>query len=63
MSAPQFLDIWTDDETSWSIKAYQFNWGLGRRYYKFRSICRMAFWIPVATITAYMFLAVVSVYS
>lgn len=55
MTSPTFEQIWGDE---WIPM-----WKRSRRYYRFRSLVRMAFWIPVCTATVYMFLAVVSVYS
>lgn len=52
---PSFEEIWGNN---WIPM-----WKRSRRYYRVRSIVRMAFWIPVVTVTVFMFLSVVSVYS
>jgi hypothetical protein len=61
MESPTFIQIWNDLDwfKYWEITQPKHT----REYYKFRSVCRMAFWIPVVTVTVYMFLSVVSVYS
>jgi len=61
MKAPTFTQIWNDLDwfNYWELSQPKHT----REYYKFRSVCRMLFWIPVTTATIYMFLSVVSVYS
>jgi hypothetical protein len=61
MRAPTFTEIWSD--LDWLNYWQEFQPVRTREYYKFRSVCRMAIWIPLVTVTVYMALAVVSVYS
>ena len=61
MRSPTFTEIWSD--LDWFNYWEEFQPMRTREYFKFRSVCRMAIWIPVVTLTAYLFLAIVSVYS
>lgn len=61
MRAPTFTEIWSD--LDWFNYWGEFQPKHTREYYKFRSAVRMALWIPLCTVTVYMALAVVSVYS
>jgi hypothetical protein len=46
---PTFLEIWAYD--GWATRKH------ARNYYKFRSVCRMAFWIPTTYLTLCMALS------
>lgn len=57
MPAPSFLQIWGVEP--WEVCGYhpQVTYKRSRRYYQFRSVVRMAFWIPVCYLTVAMFLS------
>jgi hypothetical protein len=61
MQSPTFEQIWTSE--GWLEYWTENRPTKNQTYYQFRSVCRMAFWIPLVTVTVYMFLSVVSVYS
>lgn len=52
---PTFIEIWTSE--GWMEYFYRVNPKHTREYYKFRSVCRMAFWIPLAYLTLVLFLS------
>lgn len=52
---PTFLEIW--DTENWMNYFLRVNPKHRREYYKFRSVCRMAFWIPVVYLSVAMFLS------
>lgn len=45
--SPSFLEIWLSK--NWGICEYhpQLQWNHSRRYYRVRSLVRMAFWFPI----------------
>jgi len=61
MQSPTFMEIWDAD----NCMAYFYRNAPAktREYYQFRSAVRMALWIPLCTVTVYMALAVLAVYS
>jgi len=61
MRSPTFTEIWSD--LDWFNYWLEFQPARTREYFKFRSVCRMAIWIPLTTAFVYMALAIVSVYS
>lgn len=61
MRSPTFEEIWTDN--GWQKYDTECLPKRDRSYFQIRSSIRMALWIPITTVTVYMFLAVVSVYS
>jgi hypothetical protein len=52
---PTFIEIWTSE--GWMTYFYRNAPAKTREYYKFRSVCRMAFWIPLVYVTVAMFLS------
>lgn len=61
MRAPTFIEIWNDYD--WFNYYQDFAPVHTREYYKFRSVVRMALWIPFFTICVYIIIAAVSVFS
>ena len=53
--SPTFLEIWTSE--GWMEYFYRHAPAKTREFYKFRSVCRMAFWIPLTYLTVAMFLS------
>lgn len=52
---PTFIEIWSTE--NWMNYFLRVNPKHRREYYKFRSVCRMAFWIPVTYLTVAMLLS------
>lgn len=60
MQSPTFMEIWDADE--WMEYFYRNAPVKTREYFKFRSTCRMIFWIPLTTTFLYMVLLVLADY-
>jgi gamma-glutamylcysteine synthetase len=61
MRSPTFSEIWND--TDWVNYSVAFQPRRTRKFLKFRSVCRMAIWIPYSVALVYLMLTLVSVYS
>ena len=61
MRAPTFTEIWNDG--NWFIYWLEFQPVRTREYFKFRSVCRMAIWIPFFVGVFYVYVGAVAVFS
>jgi hypothetical protein len=61
MQSPTFIEIWNDEHwyTYWLRNAP----ARTREYFKFRSVCRMAIWIPFFVGVFYVYVGAVAVFS
>jgi hypothetical protein len=55
--SPTFLEIWTNNAWRDYFTRHEYRILHRREYYKFRSVCRMVFWIPLTYLTLAMFLS------
>ncbi len=61
MRSPTFIEIW--DDYNWFNYYERYKPMRTREYFKFRSVCRMALWIPFFIVVFYVYVGAVAVFS